>query len=61
VNLPTPVIFSCIFDVIIWDSQLPKCSETRLKRTKLRIKRPIIVLGWDSEPNPVRGAYDQTP
>jgi len=40
VTLPTPVIFSCIFGVIIPDSHLPKCTKTRLNGTKLRIKCP---------------------
>jgi len=31
VTLPTPVVFSCIFGVIIPDSHLPKCTKTRLK------------------------------
>jgi len=31
VTLSTPIIFSCIFGVIIADSQLLKCNKTRLK------------------------------
>ena len=37
VTLPTPVIFSCISGVIIPNSQLPKCTKTRIKLQKYSI------------------------
>jgi len=37
-DFTTPVIFSCIFGVIIPDSQLPKCTKTRLKWHKIAYK-----------------------
>jgi len=52
VTSPTPVIFSCIFGVIIPDSHLPKCNKTRLKWHKLHIKCLNTVFGWGSAPDP---------
>jgi len=46
VTLPTPVMFYCIFGVIIPDSRLQKCTKTRLKWHKIAYKTPKHHFGW---------------
>ena len=56
--LPTPVIFSCIFGVIVPNGQLPKCTKTRVKSHKIAfLKCPKIIHGWGSATEPTGVAY----
>jgi len=61
VTLPTPVIFSRIFGVIIPDSHLPKCNKTRIKWHKIAHKTSKHRLRLGLHPRPRWVAYATLP
>ena len=56
VILPTRLIFSCIFGVIIPNSRLSKCTK-KVKPHLQNVQKFKIVCSWGSAPDPVGGAY----
>jgi len=57
VILPTPIIFSRIFRAVIFNSQLPTCTKTRVKSHKMAYKTSRNRLRVDLCPRPCREAY----